>query len=363
MRAAVCYGVGAPMVLEEVALADPGPGEVRIRMKACGVCHSDIAYAKGAWGDFPPIVLGHEAAGVVEAVGVGVDGLAPGDHAVATLVNSCGACAQCVDGSPVRCLTPPRLDADAPIRRAADGAPIAQGMDIGAFAEAITVHARQVAKAPKDLPFETAAIIACGVLTGVGAATNTADLPEGADVVVIGGGGVGLSTVQGAALRGARSLVAVDVSAEKLEVAKTMGATHGVNAADPAARDLVFAATGGLGASHVFVTVGAKSAMAGAFGFVRSGGAVVWVGMPPSLDLTPVDATDVAFRELKILGSRMGSTNVQGDIADVIGWRAEGRLKLDELVTRRFRFEDVNDALAATERGEGVRNVITFDGT
>lgn len=361
MRAAICNGVGEALVIEEVTLVDPGPGEVRVRMKAVGVCHSDIAYAKGAWGAFPPAVFGHEAAGVVEAVGAGVDAVAPGDPAVVTLVRSCGACPHCAAGHPVRCAEPPPSVDQSPIRRAADGAPLLQAMSTGAFAEAVTVHQSQVVKAPASLPMETAAIIACAVLTGMGAAVNTAKVPEGADVVVIGVGGVGVNTVQAARLRGARRIIAVDIAAEKLAFATTLGATHGVDAADPTAQAQVMDLTDGLGASHVFVTVGARAATQSAFGFARTGGSIIWVGMPPSAELTGVDATGFAYRELTLLGSRMGSTKVQPDIADIIRWREEGRIELDRMVTGRFRFDDINAALASTERGEGVRNVILFE--
>ena len=257
MKAAVCREFGAPLTIEQVRLDPPQAGEVTVRIAACAICHSDITHWQGGWGGALPAVYGHEAAGVVETVGPAVAGLAPGDHVVVTLIRSCGTCHYCLQGQPVLCAGSFRLDAEGPLH-ALDGAPIRQAMRTGAFAERVTVHASQVVAIPKDVPFASASLLACGVITGLGAVFNTAQVPAGSDVVVVGTGGVGLNSVQGASLCGARSVIAIDLSDGKLAAARRFGATHTLN---PASDDLPAAVrqlTHGRGADFVFVTVGAK---------------------------------------------------------------------------------------------------------
>ena len=279
MKAAVCRGFGAPLVIERLQLDPPVAGEVRVRVAACAVCHSDITYMEGGWGGALPAVYGHEAAGVVLEAGSGVADVAPSDHVVVTLIRSCGVCRQCAWGRQVLCEESFRLDRESPIR-AADGGAVHQAMRTGAFAEQVTVHASQVVAIPKDVPLDSAALLACGVITGVGAVLNTARVPAGADVVVVGTGGVGLNSVQGAALCGARTIVAVDLSDGKLAAARRFGATHALNPAHEDVAAAVQALTDGRGAEYVFVAVGSKPAIEQAFGLLARGGAIVIVGMP-----------------------------------------------------------------------------------
>jgi S-(hydroxymethyl)glutathione dehydrogenase/alcohol dehydrogenase len=224
IRAAVCRDFNAPLSIETVTLADPGPGEVKVAVKACAICHSDIIYAEGGWGGELPMVLGHEAAGIVEAVGPGVDGVAPGDHVVVTLIRSCGSCHYCSGGHQVLCEEVFPLDETiAAFERKRKA--MVHGLRTGAFAEKVVVEKSQVAVIPKDIAFEPASLLACGVITGFGAVTNTAQIPEGSHVAVIGCGGVGLNAVQGALAAGAKTITAIDLSDDKLEAAKRFGAT------------------------------------------------------------------------------------------------------------------------------------------
>jgi Zn-dependent alcohol dehydrogenase len=228
VKAAVCRKFAEPLSIEEVELASPGAGELRVRIAACAICHSDIHYADGAWGGDLPSVYGHEASGIVEEIGAGVDGFAVGDHVVVTLIRSCGRCYHCADGDEVLCEAEFSLDREGPIT-APDGARINQGLRTGAFAEQVTVDASQVVAIPDEIPFDSASLLACGVITGLGAVVNTAGVEAGDNVVVIGTGGVGLNSIQGAALSGCAKIIAIDISDDKLAAAEHFGATHGVN--------------------------------------------------------------------------------------------------------------------------------------
>lgn len=358
-RAAVCRAFGQPLSIEEVALADPGPGEIRFKVAACAICHSDIHYIEGAWGGELPAVYGHEAAGVVEAVGSGVEALAPGDHVVVTLIRACGHCHYCAQGSSVLCEAVFPLDRKGPIT-APDGAPITHGLRTGGFAERAVVHASQAVAIPRDVQLDTASLLACGVITGFGAVTNTARVPAGANVVVVGAGGVGLNSVQAAALCGARSVIAVDLADSKLEAARQFGATHTVNAGSNDVSAAIRAATEERGADYAFVTVGAKSAMEQAFGWIAKGGTVVVVGMPASGVTTAFDPGTFAAWGQRVLGSKMGSARVGIDIPYLVELYRQGRLKLDELISGRYPLERINEAIAAVVRGDALRNVIVF---
>jgi Zn-dependent alcohol dehydrogenase len=359
VKAAVCREFGQPLRIEEVTIAAPSEGEVSIRLAACAICHSDIMYMDGAWGGTLPAVYGHEASGVVEAVGPGVTHLKPGDHAVVTLIRSCGACPFCDNGETALCDSSFHLD-DSPPLHDAGGHVLQQGLKTGAFAEQVVVDASQVAAIPKDIPLDRAALLACGVITGLGAVTNTAKVPAGASVVVIGTGGVGLNSVQGAALSGADPIIAVDLSADKLTVAKSFGATHGF---DPRSSDVaaeVRALTEGRGTDYVFATVGSKRAMEEGLGYLRAGGSLVMVGIPADGVSLEVPAADFASSGQRVIGSKMGSSRVDVDIPRLVGLYGEGRLKLDELISGRFPLERINEAVDEVRRGEALRNVIVF---
>ena len=358
MKAAVCRQFGTDLRIEEVDLAPPGPGELEVTLAACAICHSDIHYAEGAWGGQLPAVYGHEAAGRVSAVGPGVE-LAVGDHVVVTLIRSCGECDYCASGATVFCETPFELDAHGPLQ-AADGEAVHQAMRTGAFAERVVVHASQVVRVPADLPLDVASLLACGVITGVGAVTNSSSVAEGSQVVVVGTGGVGLNAVQGAALVGADPIIAVDLSAAKLEAALRFGATHTVDAAEADAAARVRDITGGRGATHVLVTVGSKPAIESAFDYLRPGGELIIVGMPASGVVAEFDPNEVASRGLRIVGSKMGAAQVGRDIPQLVERYRAGDLMLDELISGRYRLERINEAIASVRAGEAIRNVIVF---
>jgi Zn-dependent alcohol dehydrogenase len=359
MKAAVCHAFGQPLEIRDIAIAAPQAGEVKVKLAACAICHSDIHYMDGAWGGVLPAVYGHEAAGVVEAVGPGVPGLAPGDHVVVTLIRSCGSCHFCSQGKSVMCETSFRLDQDGPLR-SADGAAIHQGLRTGAFAEQVLVDASQVVGVPKDLPLDSASLLACGVITGLGAVTNTAEVRPGSDVVVIGTGGVGLNSVQGAVLSGARTIIAIDLSEGKLTAARAFGATHTLDPAKVDAKDAVGSLTWGRGADYVFVTVGAKAAIEQGFDLLSRGGTLVIVGMPASGVTTAFDPTTFANEGRRVLGSKMGSARLRVDVPKLVDLYRQGRLKLDELISERYPLEGINDAIASVRRGEALRNVIVF---
>lgn len=359
IRAAVCREFNTPLSIETVTLADPGPGEIKVAVKACAICHSDIIYAEGGWGGTVPMVLGHEAAGVVEAVGAGVSGVAPGDHVVVTLIRSCGTCHYCSGGHQILCEEVFPLDTASPLT-GANGETMVHGLRTGAFAEKVVVEQSQVAVIPKEIAFEAASLLACGVITGFGAVTNTAQVHPGAHVAVIGCGGVGLNAVQGAFASGARSIIAIDLQPSKLEAAKAFGATHGLNPADPDHITQLKEITEGRGVDFVFVTVGAKPAIDGAANYITKNGAIVIVGMPPSGVMGEYDPGTVAGWSQRIIGSKMGSAQVARDIPYLVTLYQEGRLKLDELVTGRFTLDQINEAIASTKQGVALRNVVVF---
>ncbi|MDX6572237.1 MAG: S-(hydroxymethyl)glutathione dehydrogenase / alcohol dehydrogenase [Gaiellales bacterium] len=360
MKAAVCRGFGEPLVVEEVELDAPRAGEVRVRVAACSICHSDVAYAAGAWGGKLPAVYGHEVAGVVEEVGAGDGvGVRPGDHVVVTLLRFCGACHVCRRGQPALCPAGFPLDERSPLR-AADGSELVQGLRTGGFADEVLVHHSQVVPVPRELPFDRACLLACGVVTGYGAVVNTAAVAPGDGVAVIGAGGVGLNCIQGALLAGADPVIAIDLAPGRLASAAAFGATHAI---DPAAVDAAAAVrrlTEGRGADCALVAAGSTAAVELALRLVRRGGTVVIVGMPASGAMVEIEPASIAHDGIRILGSKLGSTRPAGDIPLLAGLYLEGRLRLDELISSRSPLAQINEALASAARGEALRAVITF---
>ncbi|MCG6114755.1 MAG: Zn-dependent alcohol dehydrogenase [Mesorhizobium sp.] len=360
IKAAICRQFGQPLVVDELVLDAPAPHEVMVDIKACAICHSDISYAEGAWGGDLPAVYGHEAAGIVSAVGADVEGFALGDHVVVTLIRFCGDCHYCRRGQKITCHEVFPRDVEGPLK-GQDGSAIFQAMRTGAFAEKALVDASQVVKVPHDLPFPVASLLACGVITGFGAVTNTARVAEGDTVAVIGCGGVGLNSIQGAAHAGAGVIVALDIDDGKLEAARRFGATHALNPKSQDAAAEIMNLTDGRGIDHVFVTVGAKAAFDGAFSWMGRFGQLVVVGMPPSGVMAEYDPGTMAAWNQRILGSKMGEATIATDIPMLVELYREGRLKLDELVTRTYRLDEINEAIADVKAGRALRNVIVFD--
>ena len=359
MKAAVCRAFNEPLVIEELTLEAPQAGELVVDVKACAICHSDITYMDGGWGGALPALYGHEAAGVVSAVGPETPGVQVGDHVVVTLIRACGQCFYCSRGDRVMCETTLPLSTREPIKDAS-GAPVAQMMNVGSFAEQVLVHHSQIAVMPKDVSFSVASLLGCGVITGVGAAINTTKIKPGESVVVIGTGGVGLNCIQGAALSGANPLIAGDVNDAKLEASKEFGATHGINSKTQDVAAEVKALTNGRMADHVLVSVGVGPAIEQGIGLMGKGAETVIVGMPPSGVTTTFDPSWVAADSQRIIGSKMGSAQTPADIPQLVGLYRGGRLKLDELVTKEYPLEEINEAIAAVKRGEALRNVVVF---
>jgi Zn-dependent alcohol dehydrogenase len=279
---------------------------------------------------------------------------------VVTLIRSCGSCHYCARGSQVMCEEVFDLDKVSPVTDAS-GVTIAHGLRTGAFAEEVVVHASQAVAVDKDLPFDVASLLACGVITGYGAVVHTSGLKAGEHAVVIGCGGVGLNAIQGAALSGAASVAAIDLEDSKLEAARRFGATHTINPKTDDAREAVMAITDRRGADYVFVTVGAKPALDGAFDFIKKEGTVIVVGMPPSGIFAQYDPGVLAAWNQTVKGSKMGSSRIAEDIPALIRLYREGRLKLDELISGRYRLDQINEAMASVKRGEALRNVILFE--
>ncbi len=358
MKAALCTNFNAPLEIADITLAPPRAGEVEVTLAACAICHSDLHFIEGAWGGSLPAVYGHEAAGYVTGLGDGVSAYRMGQPVLVTLIRACGSCQCCADGRPVICegggegISPLSLP---------DGGAITQGMKTGAFAEKVVVDASQLAPLPDDMPLDVACLLACGVITGVGAVFNTAAMPAGSTAVVIGTGGVGLNAIQGARIAGARRIIAMDVAPEKLDAAQEFGATDGVLAMAPDARDQVLALTGGRGADFVFVTVGAVVAYEQALGLCAPGGAIIMAGMTGSDDFMRLNPMMVAYQEQRLIGSKMGGTVLRRDIPRLIELYRQGRLMLDGLISNRYPLERINEAIADTAKGGTRRNVIVFD--
>ena len=361
MKAAIFRGINQPLTIEQIQVDKPGRGEVLVRTAASGVCHSDLHFVDGLWPFPPPAVLGHEAAGIVEEVGEDVTYLKPGDHVISCLSVFCGVCAQCLTGHPNRCLggglvRPPGQ----PPRLSQDGQLVNQFANLSSYAEKMLVSENALAKIADDIPLDVAALIGCGVLTGVGAALRTARIEPGCTVAVFGAGGVGLAAIQGSLIGGARQIIAVDLSESKLATAKSLGATHIVDASegDPVARILEL--TNG-GVDYSFEAIGLKKTAEQAFDCLAPGGTATLIGMVPLGQKVELDARALLFGERKMQGSLMGSNRFRVDMPRYIEYYRQGRLKLDEMITTRMKLEDVNEAFRAMKAGEVARQVIIFD--
>jgi len=360
VRAAVCRAFGEPLEIEDLQIERPRTGEVKIALAACAICHSDVHFADGAWGGTLPAVYGHEAAGIVEEIGPNVHRVKSGDRVVVSLLRSCGHCFFCERDEPHLCEGEFPADREGRLRTR-DGEAVVQAMHTGAFAEKVVVDESQVALIPQSLPFDVASLLGCSVITGVGAVVDRARVREGSSVVVVGTGGVGLSSIQGAVLSGAEPIIASDISPAKRDIAKLFGATHTLDPLSGDSTEEVRALTGGRGADYVFVTVGRVDAIEQGLTYVRRGGTLVIVGMPAAGESFSVIAVDLVHDDVRIVGSKMGSTRFEIAVPRIVELYESGRLKLDELITGRFRLEEINAAIAASHDGDTVRNVIILD--
>jgi S-(hydroxymethyl)glutathione dehydrogenase / alcohol dehydrogenase len=360
MKAAVFRQVNQPMEIEQINVAKPGPREVLIRTAAAGVCHSDLHFFNGTYPGQVPMVLGHESAGVVEQVGSDVHYVKPGDHVITCLSVFCGHCDYCLTGRMSLCQEPEtRRKPDQESRISHEGKPVGQFANLGSFAEYMLVHEHAVAKIREDMPLDRAALIGCGVTTGVGAVIHTAKVEPGATVAVIGCGGVGLSCINGAAIAGASRIVAVDAVASKLDLARKFGATDVVNARETDAVEAVKEITSG-GAHYTFEAIGLKVTAEQAFQMLRNGGTATVIGMIPPGHMVSLHGVDFLY-EKKIQGSFMGSNRFRVDMPRYVELYLQGKLHLDDMISGHIKLEDINDAMKALETGEIARNVIMFD--
>jgi S-(hydroxymethyl)glutathione dehydrogenase/alcohol dehydrogenase len=362
MNAAVFRRAHEPLTVESVDVDKPWGREVLVRTVATGVCHSDLHVVDGQsrYSLDRPIVLGHEGAGVVEAVGDEVTSVRSGDHVVACLSGFCGSCAQCLAGHPNLCVGGVvARSTSAPARLSQNGQGLWPFANIGSYAEKMLLHENSVVKIDADLPLDRAALVGCGVLTGVGAALRTAGLEGGQTVAVFGCGGVGLSIVQGARIGGARQIIALDMFDSKLEMARRVGATHTVNTAKDEPVKAVRALTGGAGVDHAFEAVGNSTLVRQAIESLAIRGTATIVGvLPPD---AMIEFPWLAIRpECRVQTSRMGSNRFRIDIPRYLEFYRQGRLLLDEMVTRRGRLDDINEAFRAMKAGEVARTVLTF---
>lgn len=388
IRAAILWEQGQPLSVESAELDAPGPGEVLVELKAAGVCHSDLHPARGDWPAKTPLVLGHEGAGIVREVGPSVTAVKAGDHVVLCWTPACGVCAPCLEGRDVLCDRVERVTfrnrlPSGASRLHARGRDVAPFLGTACFSDFVIVPEAGAIRVPREIPFGALATIGCAVVTGVGAVTNAGQVPKGSRVAVIGAGGVGLNVVQGAAIAGCERIIAIDRRPKPLEIARVFGATDAIGATSGAtpgvppgaapgtAPDAMFGAasdvpaavrelTAGRGVDFVFDTVGSPATLTLALACARKGGAVVLTGLSRMDSQGSIAMFPFVMQEKRLIGSVYGSGQPSRDIPRLVSLYQQGRLKLDELVSRTYALDAVNDALTALAASEGARGVIRW---
>lgn len=360
MKAAVFHAPNQPLTIEDVDIARPLRREVLIRTSACGLCHSDLHFIEGKYPGPVPAILGHECAGVVEAVGEDVTYVQPGDHVITCLSVFCGHCEHCTSGHLSLCQTPSVKPGPGPSRRLGwRGQPLNQILSLSGFAEQMVVHEHALVKIDRDMPLDRAALIGCAVITGYGAVVHTAGVDPGSTVAVAGCGGIGLATINSAQIAGAARIIAIDTDPGKLELARRFGATDTVDAREGDVAKRVVEMTGG-GVAWSFECIGLKATAEQCFSMLRAGGTATIIGMIPvgtKIELHGVDF----LREKKIQGCMMGSNRFRTDMPRLIQFYQQGRLHLDPLISSRIRLDQINEGFAALKAGGIARQVITFD--
>jgi S-(hydroxymethyl)glutathione dehydrogenase/alcohol dehydrogenase len=360
VKAAVLHEVGNDKldVRDDIESTPVTEGKVKIKIKATGVCHSDLSAMNGTIPVPSPAVLGHEGAGEVIEVGAGVKSLAVGDHVVICWSPQCGHCTDCVNGKPHLCMTY-MMDAFMDAHFTMGGEPIFGMAGAGTFAEELIVPEAGAIKIDDDVPYDVASLIGCGVMTGAGAVMNAAEVKPGSSVLIIGCGGVGISAIQAARISGAAKIVAVDMVDQKLEWAKQFGATHAVKPEELSLLSLEL--TGGAGFDYAFEVVGRSDTIRTAYDNTRRGGTTVIVGVGRAEDTISFSAFELFYNEKNLRGTYYGSANIRRDFPRLLGLWRSGQLDLEGMITRRLKIEDINDAFAAMQAGEVIRQVITFD--
>ena len=360
MKAAVLRAQKQPLAIEDVDVSTPGPHEVLVRTSAAGICHSDLHFHSGAYPYPMPAVLGHESAGIVEQVGSEGTYVAKGDPVITCLSVFCGRCEYCLSGRPALCTKEgTRRRPDQPPRLTKGDELVHQFLDLSSFAEQMLVHENALVKIREDMPLDKAALIGCGVTTGVGAVLNTASVEAGSSVAVLGCGGVGLSAIQGANIAGAGRIIAVDMLDAKLELARRFGATDTVNAGTGDPVEQVVELTGG-GVDYSFEAIGLKVAAEQAWRMLKNGGTATVIGMIPVGTMVELHGVDFLF-EKKIQGSSMGSNRFRFDMPKYVDFYLAGKLNLDDLISQHIKLDEINRGFEQLERGEVARSVIRFE--
>src|SRR5713101_8781053 len=377
MKAAVFHGPNQPLSIEQVDIDEPWDHEVLVRTAATGVCHSDLHFVEGLYSHPAPAVLGHEAAGIVEKVGKAVTYLKPGDHVISCPSVFCGYCDECMSGHPNRCSNrrATQRPRDGKSRLSQNGKPVRQFSDLSTYAEKMLLHENALVKIRDDMPLDRAALIGCGVTTGVGAVLNTAKIEPGSTVAVFGCGGVGISAIQGARIAGARMIIEVDQFESKLAMAKRFGATHTIDASNTdaveairklaspdseAATDIVSSFTASAGVDYAFEAVGVAKLAEQCFEVIKPGGTATIIGMIPVGHKVELDGPKF-LTERKIQGTMMGGNRFRIDMPRYIDYYLQGRLNLDDMISKRMKLEDVNEAFRAMKAGEVARSVLMFN--
>jgi S-(hydroxymethyl)glutathione dehydrogenase/alcohol dehydrogenase len=365
-RAAVLYDYQTPLKIEEVDLEDPKEREVLVQFKSAGLCHSDLSVINGVLKPPTPIVPGHEGAGIVKKVGAGVSRVQIGDHVVLLWVPVCGQCYYCRKGETILCELKDKIRSGTMIdntyrMRNSGGQGVGKMGGVGSFSEYNVVNQENLLVIDKDIPFEVAAIAGCALITGVGAVLNKAKVKPGSSVAVVGCGGVGLNVIQGAVLVDAGQIIAVDILDHKLDMAEQFGATHTINSSthDPISR--VMEITGQIGVDYAFEALGTVATAKTAFGLIRRGGSMIMVGIPAKDEEFCFPLAELPLMDKSICGSYYGSGEVASDIKAFLELYKKGRLKLDELITGRYRIQDINQGMKDLETGKNARGVILYE--
>ena len=362
MKAAVLHAGKDRLSIEEVEIDAPGPHEVLVRTAATGLCHSDLHVIEGSWPVPAPCVMGHEAAGVVEATGTGVHDITDGDHVVACLSVGCGQCTICLGGRSYLCRDSRAVRSrpeGQPPRLRLQGGELHQFAGLATFAERMLVDSRALVRIRPDMPLDAAALLGCGVITGTGAVFRTAGVRPGSSVAVIGCGGIGMSAVQAARIAGATAVIAVDTEPAKLVTALELGATHAVNPADGDPVEQVHSLTGG-GADFTFEAVGLPRTVEQSFAMAGRGGVATVIGMLPFGSRIEIDGPELFMQEKRLQGSLMGSNVSRRDLPQLVDLYLDGRLRLDEMISLRLGLDRINEGYAAMLAGEVVRSVVEF---
>jgi S-(hydroxymethyl)glutathione dehydrogenase/alcohol dehydrogenase len=359
MRAAILESAPSDLVIDDVRVDAVGPHEVLVHTTAAGLCHSDLHFMQGLYPYVYPVALGHESAGVVEAVGAEVVGFKAGDHVVSCVSGFCGSCAYCLSGRPYICDKVGLARTGGGPRLSRGGAPIHQFFDLASFAEQLLVHENYLVKIRDEMPLDKAALIGCGVTTGVGAVMNTAQVRPGDTVAVLGCGGIGLNAIQGAAIAGAGRVIAIDRLASKLAMATVFGATDLVDASTDDPIEAVRELTNG-GVDFSFEAIGLKATAEAAFAMLGKGGTATLIGMVPIGQRLEIEPTALLSGK-RLQGSNMGSNRFRIDMPRYVDWYLHGKLKLDELVSGTMGLDDINQGFATLASGEVARQLILFD--